>query len=264
MSPPTKYAILGSTGNCGRALLENLLKKPDVRIKAYCRNRAKLLRLVPDLLHDNKNVEVFEGSIQDVALLESCIRDCRAVYLVVSTNDNVPGCRMAQDTASAVIDAVRRLKEKQNINPPKLVLLSSSTIDDHLSRHMPYLLCKILLCSAHHVYKDTMEAERLIRAEESWLKGIYVKPGALSIDLQRGHALSLDEQGGPLSYLDLEAGMIDAVEVERHLYDGKNVSVVNKGGSAKFPSGTPMCILLGLISYFLPALHPYLPQNAGP
>ncbi|KAJ9605936.1 hypothetical protein H2200_009785 [Cladophialophora chaetospira] len=265
------YAILGATGNCGTALIENLLKKPDTNIHAYCRNRNKLLQLIPDLKEDGK-VKIFEGSIHDVELVASCVKSCRAVFLVVSTNDNIPGCRMAQDTAINVITALKLLQKRKGIDEsaesstvmPKLILLSSSTIDSQFSRHMPYLLRTILLCSASHVYKDVEEAEKTIRAEDKWLTGIYMKPGALSVDKQRGHALSLTDQDGPVSYLDLAAAMIEAVDDEEGRYDSQNVSVVNTGGRAKFPAGTPMCILMGLLRHFLPMLHEYLPGSLGP
>lgn len=268
MAISNTYAVLGSTGNCGTALIRNLLNKPDTRIHAYCRNRSKLLRLLPDFKEGGK-VEIFEGSIQDIELLTSCLRNCRAVFLVVSTNDNIPGCRLAQDTATAVIKSLQKIKQGSTDSNeirklPKLVLLSSATIDDHFSRHVPYLLRLILLRSASHVYNDLIETEKLLRAQEDWLTTIFVKPGALSVDIQRGHALSLTDEESPLSYLDLAAAMIEAADDESGSYDMKDVSVINTNGKAKFPTGTPMCIFMGLLRHFFPFLHPYLPLNTGP
>ncbi|RAL68063.1 hypothetical protein DID88_008786 [Monilinia fructigena] len=242
----TIYAVLGSTGNCGTALIQNLLKQPKAKINAYCRNKSKLLQLVPEV-RDSKQVE-----------------GCRAVFLVVSTNDNIPGCHLSQDTAISVINALKSFKESGDAKIPKLVLLSSSaTIDDHFSRHLPWLLRQILLRSASHVYNDLKETEKLLRSQEDWLTTIYIKPGALSVDKQRGHALSFTEEGSPLSYMDLAAAMTEAANDEEGQYDLRNVSVVNTNGRAKFPTGTPMCILTGLLRHFLPFLHPYLPTT-GP
>ncbi|KAA8575244.1 hypothetical protein MFRU_002g02170 [Monilinia fructicola] len=256
------YAVLGSTGNCGTALIQNLLTQPKAKINAYCRNKSKLLRLVPEV-GDSKQVEVFEGSIQDEKLLENCLKGCRAVFLVVSTNDNVPGCHLSQDTAISVINALKSLKKSGDVKIPKLVLLSSATIDDHFSRHLPWLLRQILLRSASHVYNDLRETEKLLRSQEDWLTTIYIKPGALSVDKQRGHALSFTEEGSPLSYMDLAAAMTEAANDKEGQYDLRNVSVVNTNGRARFPTGTPMCILTGLLRHFLPFLHPYLPTT-GP
>jgi putative NADH-flavin reductase len=251
------YAVLGSTGNCGLALIQNLLKSPNSRVNAHCRNKSKLLRLLPQI-EARKQVQIFEGNIQDAELLTSCIRDVKAIFLVLSTNDNIPECRLGQDTAIAVVNALEKLKQA-----PKVVLLSSATIDDIFSRHVPFLLRQILLRSASHVYNDLRETEKLLREQESWLATIFIKPGALSVDKKRGHALSLTDEGSPLSYLDLAAAMIEAVEDPNGAYDMRNVSVVNTNGRAKFPTGTPLCILMGLLRHFFPFLHPYLPLT-GP
>lgn len=260
------YAVLGATGNCGTALIQNLLsRQPPTKIRAYCRNKAKLLRLIPEAAQASVDqMEIFEGSIHDIPLLASCVCDCRAVFLVVSTNNNVPGLRVGQDTATSVIRALEQLRSKDGIQwVPKLVLLSSATIDDQLSRNTPALLRRVLLMSASHVYRDLQEAERHLRAEQGWVSTVFVKPGALSVDKQRGHALSLMEEESPVSYLDLAAAMIEAADDDDGRYDGRNVGVVNTGGRAKFPIGTPLCILMGLLSHWFPSLHPYLPST-GP
>jgi putative NADH-flavin reductase len=264
------YAVLGATGNCGTALIENLLRRPDARIHAYCRSRSKLLRLLPDI-KDGGRLQVFEGSIQDVELLASCVRGCRAVFMVVSTNDNIPGCRLGQDTAATLIRALQRVQQQQTDGGPtaaavlpKLILLSSGTVDEQFSRHVPFLLQPILLRSASHVYNDLIETEKLLRAQQDWLTSVYIKPGALSVDVQRGHALSFTDQDSPVSYLDLAAAMIEAADDGQGHYDQRNVSVVNTNGAAKFPAGTPMCILMGLLRHYFPFLHPYLPMNTGP
>lgn len=262
------YAVLGSTGNCGSALIQNLVKKPDVHINAYCRNKPKLWKLLPNL-EESKQLRVFEGSIQDLDLLTSCVHGCRTVFLCVSTNDNIPGCRLAQDIAATVVRVCRLIHHLQKEGDklrhlPKLVLLSSGTIDEQFSRHIPSLLRWILLRSASHVYLDLRETEKLLRAEEDWLTTIYIKPGALSADVQRGYALSLTNQDGPLSYLDLAAGMIEAADDPHGRYDMENVSVNPVNGKASFPMGTPLCILTGLLRHYFPWLHLYLPMNTGP
>ncbi|OAQ60750.1 NAD-dependent epimerase/dehydratase [Pochonia chlamydosporia 170] len=268
MTTPRKYAVLGSTGNCGTALINNLLRESNVQVNAYCRSRAKLLGLFPDL-KDGGQIGIFEGSIHDVELLASCIRGCRTVFLVVSTNDNIPGCSLAKDTALSVIEALQRIREVAKHNGrteslPKLILLSSATIDDQFSRHVPYVLRQILYRSASYVYKDLIETEELLKQQEDWLTSIYFKPGALSIDVQRGHAISLTDETSPLSYLDLAAAMIEAADDNRGMYSNKSVSVVNTNGNAKFPSGTIWCIFMGLIRHTFPFLHPYLPVGTGP
>lgn len=260
------YAILGSTGNCGSALIENLIQSPKNKIRAYCRNKAKLQRLLPQVT-DNKQVEIIEGSIYDVDVMVKCVRDTKAVFLTVTTNDNVPGCRVSQDCAATVIKALEKIKAESGpgLKLPKLVLLSSATIDDHLARHMPGWFRPIMLAAASHVYHDLMVTEKFLRSHSDWVSTIFIKPAGLSVDVQRGHTLTLDEEESFISYLDLSAGMIEAAQDEEGRYDGRNVGVVNKtrGVGAKFPQGTPMCILMGLMRHFFPFLHPYLPTT-GP
>ena len=270
------YAVLGATGNCGTALMRNLLDhEPRPQIRAYCRNKGKLLRLIPELSETSTaSVQIFEGSIDDIALLVSCIRNCSAVFLVISANSNIPGIRASQDTARSVIRALKLLQSDEAEHDsdhdrrpatsrpamPKLVVLSSASLDDHLASKIPAPLHWILARAASNVYQDLREAELLLRAEQDWVSTIFVKPGALSVDRQRGHALSFTEENGPLSFLDLAAGMIEAGDDPDGRYDNRNISVVNTGGRAKFPLDTPLAILFGLLVHYFPALYPYLPS----
>ncbi|KAH8589382.1 putative NAD-dependent epimerase/dehydratase [Bisporella sp. PMI_857] len=258
------YAVLGSTGNCGSALIRNLLQFPGNKIHAYCRNKNKLVKLIPEVV-DNKQVEIFEGSIYDVELMIDCIRDTKAVFLVVTSNDNIPGCRLSQDSAGAVIEALEKIKAESapGLKLPKLVLLSSATIDDHLARHMPKWFRPIMLTAASNVYRDLILTEEFLRSQSSWISTIFIKPAGLSPDISRGHRLTLDEEESFISYLDLSAGMIEAADDEEGRYDGRNVGVVNakRGNGARLPAGTPMTILMGLMRHFFPWLHPYLPTS---
>jgi putative NADH-flavin reductase len=263
------YAVLGATGNTGTALIQIILRSPDNQVHAFCRDKAKLSRLLPEAV-TNPNLHIYEGTIDNIPVLASCIRATRAVFLVTSTNDNVPGFRVGQDLAANVLVALRENLKHQPLTAtatatkPKLILLSSATIDPLLSRNTPYLLHRILLWSASNVYNDLRQTEALLRAEEDWVKTIFIKPGALSVDIQRGHALSLTDESSPLSYLDLAAGMLEAADDEGGVYDMQNIGVVNVAGRAKFPRGTALCILTGLARHFFPGLHAWLPVNTGP
>jgi putative NADH-flavin reductase len=264
ISMPATYAVLGATGNCGTALIDNILRVPEAKVNAYCRNRSKLLNKMPHLV-DNKRVEIFEGNVQNVDLLARCIQGTRAIFHTVTTNDNIPGCSVGYETSKSILDALRKLKAETpaGMVMPKIILLSSATIDDYLARDMPWWFRPVMLTAASHVYDDLRKAETLLRAEENWVSTVFIKPGGLSVDIQRGHALSLDHEESFISYLDLAAAMIEAADDAEGRFDMKNVSVVNKNGGAKFPPGTPMCILMGLLRHFFPFLHNYLPST-GP
>ncbi|KAI0127017.1 putative NAD-dependent epimerase/dehydratase [Xylariales sp. AK1849] len=257
------YSVLGATGNCGKGLMQNLLQSPSNKIHAYCRNKNKLDHVLPEVI-DNKQVQVFDGNVHDISLITDCIKGAKAVFLAVTCNDNVPGCRLAQDTVAVVIEALHRLRAEEgaDFKAPKLVLLSSATIDDHLAHDMPWWFRPIMLRAASFVYDDLRVAEKILRAQADWIQTIFMKPGGLAVDVARGHQLTLDEEESFMSYLDLSAAMIEAANDEDGKYDGKNVGVVNKvrGQGAKFPSGTPMVILTGLLRHFSPWLHNYLPM----
>ncbi|KAL4951129.1 hypothetical protein BDW69DRAFT_201649 [Aspergillus filifer] len=217
------YAVLGATGNTGSALIENLLTNSSSTIHAYCRNKPKLLRALPHLA-DNKNVHIFEGAITDLSLIHACVRNTRAVFLTVTTNDNVPGCRLSQESAQTVLDALQKVRtEEPDIPLPKLVLLSSATIDPHLCRRMPKIFVPIMKTAASNVYADLIRTEKILRANEDWIKTVYIKPGGLSVDIQRGHKLDFDEQESFISYLDLAAAMLEAADDDTGLYEGRNM-----------------------------------------
>ncbi|PSS03228.1 putative NAD-dependent epimerase/dehydratase [Coniella lustricola] len=265
------YAVLGATGNCGKALIKDLLRpsssEPNT-IHAYCRNKAKLYRVLPEVI-DNKHIQIFDGSIQDVQLFADCLRGVQTAFLVVSSNDNIPGCTLAQDTARIVVEALMRLKEEHEIEddeaafqPPKLVLLSSASVDPSLSLNMPWWFRPIMFRAASNVYEDLRVTEVYLRRQEDWLTTIYVKPGGLAVDEAKGHRLTLTEEESFLSYADLSAGMIEAALDAKDQYDGKSVGVVHrrKGDGAAFPWLTPVVITMGLLRHFFPWLHAYLPM----
>jgi len=254
------YAILGATGNCGTSLVQILLKNPEARINAYCRNKQKFTRLLP-AESENKRVQVFEGNIKDVQLMKSCIRGVRSVFVVASMNDNMPGCSVSEDCAKTIIAALKEIKaEDETIKMPKIVVLSSATIDPHLSRKMPKWFHPIMIRAGSYVYDDLRVQERLLREQSDWLTSIFIKPGGLSVDKQRGHKLDFDEHESFVAYLDIAAAMVEAADDPDGKYDMRNVGVVNANGGAAFPKGVPITIFVGLLRHYFPFLHNYLPH----
>lgn len=260
------FAVLGSTGNTGTCLVRNLLEySPHNHVNAYCRNKAKLFGLVPEVV-DNKRVTVFEGNLDDTELIDSLLRDTKAVFLAITSNDNIPGIRLNTDTAITVIRSLFRLRDARGAGykPPKVILLSASAPDDHLSRDMSKLFRPIMLRAASAVYLDICRAEDVLRSHDHWIQSVYMKPAGLSMDIARGHQLSLDEEESFLSYNDLANAMIEvAADDDEGRWVGKSVGILNKvrGVGAKFPTGTPLIIAAGFIRHMAPWLHPYLPSS---
>lgn len=250
------YAVLGATGNTGQALLRVLSHSSSNTIHAFCRSKSKLNNLSPDIA-SNPNVEVYESNIKGISVLAECIKNTHAVFLAVAVSNNVPGNTIAEDTAKAVVSALQLIrKDDPRAKLPKLVVLSAAPTSDHLTRDMPRLALGFLLRAESNIYNDLAVAEKYLREQQDWITTTFVKPGAISQDVQKGHKLSLDQVGQCVSFLDLAAGMVEAADSEG--YDMRDVSVVSMGDSVKFPWINIYYVLTGIIFHYFPFMYRFL------
>lgn len=256
------YAILGATGNTGLSLLEQLGKSSNNTIHALVRSRSKLERLYP-INDSNANLKVFEGNIADVDTVAQCLAGTKAAFLAVAVNDNVPGCSIAYDTANSVVAALKSLRsDDAAFKPPRLIVLSSATMDDKFWSGVASFFHPILRYALSHVYDDLSRAEKFLREQEDWLSCTFVMPGGLVHDVQKGHELSTTRQQTFVSFLDLAAAMIEVADEESEKWDMQNVSVVLKDGQkAKIVWGVPFFMVLGLLCTWFPGLYPYLKSS---
>lgn len=255
------YAILGATGNCGRSLLQILSQDPTASVHAYVRSGAKLRSQNRSLGIDDTNLSIYEGSISDTAVIRSCITGTRAVFLAIALSHNQPECTVAQETARSVVAALKEIRAQDPLAKlPRVIVLSSATIDDHLSRHVPRLVRWLLLTCSSYVYADLVEAEKYLRAHGDWLSTTFMKPGGLAQDVQRGHELSTERDHTFISYLDLAAGMVEVADAEGEKWDMANVSVVPAGGNrgAGFEWMAPVNLVKGLLCHFFPWTTAYM------
>ncbi|KAG8527117.1 uncharacterized protein KY384_008546 [Bacidia gigantensis] len=252
------YAILGATGQTGQSLLNILSKLPDRQIHAYVRSKSKLERMSPDVCALPR-VKIYEGDLNDSELIADCISGTQAVFLTAAQSDNMPGCRVACDSARILVTALGQLRFKDpTARLPRLVMLSSGTIDEHLSRDMPRFAHWMLFTAYSSVYKDLIEAEQYLRDRQDWISTTFIKPAGLVHDAQKGHQLSTEKQQSFLSFLDLAAGMIEVADAEGNQWDKKNVSVLPTGKNVKVEYMAPVYLAKGLLCHFLPSLYPYL------
>ncbi|KAF2832488.1 NAD(P)-binding protein [Ophiobolus disseminans] len=256
MSP---YAILGATGSTGSSILRLLSATPENRINVLVRSKSKLKKVAPSSV-DNSNIEVFEGSISDIDTLSRCIAGTRAVFLTVAVVDNQPGCTIAQDTAHVVVDALNLLKKgDQTFKPPRLIVLSSSSVDDKFWDDTPAIVHNTIWNCMSNIYTDLAKAEKYLRAQEDWLSCTFVMPGGITKDVQRGHELCTTRQQTFVSFLDVAAAMIEVADEEGDRWDGQNVSLVLKGGQkAKMEWWAPVVLGKGLILHFFPWMYAYV------
>lgn len=256
------YAILGATGNTGKALLEVLLKSPENQIHAYCRSRAKLLRVCPAAAREQ--VRIFEGKLDDADLLVDCLRGTHAAFLAVAVIDNMPGCTIAYDTARSVVNALNTIRSETHADGsakpklPKLLVLSSASLEDSFCTDVPAIVHLVLGTAVSHLYRDLTQAEKYLRGEESWITSIFVKPGGLVHDRQGGHEISTTTAKTPLSFLDLAAGMMEVANNDAGQYDMKNVSVLAKANDVRFPWDGMYFTMTGIIFHYFPWTYRYI------
>ena len=250
------YTILGATGKTGGALLQLLLKAPDANINAYVRSKSKLQHQTPGL-EQNDRVTIFEGPISNVLLIASALTpNVDAAFCVLGLNENIPGTRIAQDTAHSVVAALCQIRTTDvTYKPPKLIFLSSGSLNPHIYQKHPFAHA-FASRAMSNVYMDLSLAETYLRLHESWLNMIFVQPGALVEDEQKGYKLSLDDYAGNspfLSYLDLAAGMIEMAETGE--FDGKSVTLQATSKDVKFEPNAPPQLARGLVWHFAPSLY---------
>ena len=268
------YAILGATGQTGSAILDNLLqsssKSPQSKIKinAFVRSKQKLLSMRPALA-SHPNTSIYEGQLSDVELLASCIRDTRAVFLCIAARDNVPHCTIAQDQTRAVLSALEKNDNdpehsKSNTTstaPPKLIVLSSASLEPHLIADLPTPFLAVMHTAASWMYADLRLAETHLRTHApSNVELIFIKPGGLVHDAPVGHRLSTTRQQTFLSFADLGAGMVEAADSPAGTWaEAKgNVSVVPAREGTRTEWYVPWFLVKGCLFHFLPGLYPYL------
>ncbi|KAK3901804.1 hypothetical protein C8A05DRAFT_34500 [Staphylotrichum tortipilum] len=247
------YAVLGATGGIGRSLLRVLLQSPDNQINAYCRSRAKLLRVCPEAAN-TEQLKVFEGRLDDVSLIAGCIRDTRAVFLAVSVSDNMPGCTIAREATSVAVAALDDIRKRDGPTTrlPTVILSSSASLDHSFSGDVPPFVHWLLDRAVSNLYHDLAEAESLLRAQKDWVSTVFVRPGGLVHDRQGGHEISTTTAKTPLSFLDLAAGMVEIAEDKEGRHHMRSVSVLPTSDKVAFPWDCVYFVLTGLLYHYLP------------
>lgn len=251
------YAILGATGSTGQSLLNLLLQSPDGKNKvhAYVRSRSKLEKLSPEAA-TNSNVEIFSGALTDIPLLAQCIAGTDTVFVALGSNVSQPGMRIAQEAAHSVVAALCHIRAQDSgAQLPRLLFLSSSSVNPTMSRKKPAFFMKLLHTALSYAYEDLEQAEAFLMLHKDWLNVTFIQPGGLTDDVQKGHTLSTETTHGFISYPDLAAGMIEVAEAKREMYDWKGVAVVPTAKNVKFNWDAPKNMVRGLLAHFLPPLY---------
>ncbi|RDW59113.1 NAD(P)-binding Rossmann-fold containing protein-13 [Coleophoma crateriformis] len=253
------YAVLGATGATGHQTVLHLLAlSPEIKIHVYVRSKPKLLHLLPQVAN-NKNVRIFEGSMNDTALLTACIASTKAVFAVIASNENAPGLSIAQDSAAAVLASMRRLQQESNAAKlPRIVVLSAVMVNKRLCEKVSWLEHLVIYHAFWHIYQDLEKAESLYAREAE--KGSldldvrFVQPGAL---IQGGKSgivtISEVDRSEPISYADLAEAMVQVANLEGA--KPTNVAVVVEGSKLQIHPTLLLTVLEGLLWTFIPRLY---------
>ena len=157
--------------------------------------------------------------------------------------------------------ALKAIRETSpNFKAPRLIVLSSGSLDDKFWDETPTLIHNIIWRCNSNIYTDLARAQAYLREQEDWLSSSFMMPGAISFDIQRGHDLSASKLQNFVSFLDVAAGMIEIADEESGRWEGKNVSAVLEGGqTGKFEWWAPVMLSKGLVLHFFPWLYNYIP-----
>ena len=85
--------------------------------------------------------------------------EAKDVYMAIGAADNMPRCDVAQKQAESVIQALEELRNLPNAVLPKPIVLSSASLEPHLSKDIPPLGQEILKLGFSNLYADLRPAE---------------------------------------------------------------------------------------------------------
>lgn len=239
------HALLGATGATGSAILRCLLDSPpkDLNLNIYVRSKPKLLKAFPGLESTSTiKIKIFEAPMTDTKTLQECFRGADVIHMCIAANDSKPGCSIAQDSAVAVVRALRELQASQrdDYTKPTVLILRASPLNSGIDEHMPALVFRWLWFVLYHCYSDHEKASKIYEtaflANPDLMDYIFVDPPAL-FDAEgpkrTGHRLFLagdkGERSVGVNYADLGGAFVEIAERKEQLI-GKGVGVTATGG----------------------------------
>jgi hypothetical protein len=209
-----QYALLGATGNTGRLILKRLLDTtdPEIRLNIYVRSRSKLERLVPSVASDAR-ATIFEGSLQDPALIRACLSGATTIIATVGENENIPGVTILRDCSRAIIDALSALRASApdpaaDWKRPRLLLLSSATWNARFAAERPALVHWMIRNAFARPYSDLVQAQEMLLGVPELVSVLLVQPNALVMEPATGCVISTEFAYTAVSYEDLADGFV--------------------------------------------------------
>ena len=229
------YALLGATGATGSAILRCLLSQPpkDLTLNIFVRSRSKLLNAFPDLEGTAAfKINIIEGTPNDSAAMQRCLKDVDVVMGCIGTNVSTPGMTLIYDTISAVIDALRIHQKTQAsaYRTATVIQLRSASVNPIFKAEAPWIATRMASFLFHYVYADLERASELLVSIKANSPGlldyIFIDPPALHDadgTTPTGYKLLLKgKQEAALSYPDLGASFCEVAR-RRDEFSGKGI-----------------------------------------
>lgn len=202
-------ALFGSTGNTGKVVLRNLLRRHEYRLNIYARSAQKLYSLFPEP-RDNDQVKLCIGKIQDVEIVLDCLSGAKVVICTLG-NDGMSPDTILEDSALALVNALKVLKKQDGAmwEEPRLIYLSSASENERFSAPRPRLVHWMITTAFQMGYVDLQRAQRILLEDPSICSLLLVQPNVLVDEPGTGPFISAEYAKLGCSYKDLGNAFVD-------------------------------------------------------
>ena len=219
------YAIVGATRKTGITLLDLLLRDPANKINRYLASKPTLLSRFSDF-EQSKSVEIFEGGLNDILSLASCISNADTIFSVTGEPSNHFRMHPAQDVAKSIIAALCHLGLAMGVEKvPKLITWSPCP-KLKIAKDGPLVAEFLYGPELGMAYTDLKLAEQYLRLHGSWLRVGFVQPGGLMEDEYQDSTSRLFYKDGA-SFVTFQDIAVRMVEIAQGAFaDGIVISVV--------------------------------------
>ncbi|KAM0820925.1 putative NAD(P)-binding domain-containing protein [Seiridium cardinale] len=249
-----RIAFLGATGGTGSATLRSLLARQDhkFQLQIFVRSKAKLLRLFPEL-EASPTSKIWEGQLDNVDTMKDCLRGADIIICTLGENQDIPGLHVLQDGARSMMAALDLLQTEDGWKKPRLIFLSSATLNARFAAATPAPMIWILRTAFCHPYADLLAAQAIFTAKPHLLSLLLVQPPAIVEDDATGHEISTESVRLAVSYADLGAAFAE-LALERSYDKLGAVGVSSQGGDAFGKYGLELAsrMVIGLLAGYVP------------
>ncbi|OJI99514.1 hypothetical protein ASPVEDRAFT_26322 [Aspergillus versicolor CBS 583.65] len=235
------YALLGATGATGSSVLRCLLqtasenKNDSFSINILVRSRPKLLAMFSGLdQRRSPTIRIFQGESTNPERLDAVLHNASVLFMCVGQNGSPMGTSLVQDSATAVVDALRRRRRQQPLSSCTVIQLRSASLNPALAAQVPRFVHRLVSFCLFAGYSDLRRACEVLHEASlaGLLQYVLVDPPTLhDADGSKptGHRLIIGEsQVTALSYADLGVALCEIAD-RAYEFQGQAVGVTATG-----------------------------------